>query len=388
MEFNNENRANNEEYVRMIVSFFLDLTESEIEAIQGEMGNILRSGTLILGPHTNAFESEFAAYCGTRHAVALNTATSALEILISAHDPVGKKVAVASNTNFATVAAIMRAGGQPVFMDMTADYFVPNLDILKYTVEKYGVQGVAWVHIGGIIAPDFQEVVEYCKSNGIFLIEDAAHAHGSAMNGVKAGAFAAGGAFSFFPTKVMTTMEGGMLTTDNDDLADYARSMRNQGKRGAAYGGLHSDLGNSWRMSEISAYMGLVQLAKLDDMIARRTNVVSEVSGKLKALDVPYCRTDHMDQASHYKFIVHLKEGQHYSEVKNSMREHGVACGGGVYEVPCHQQPIFENIPREKDELMTTETFCPRHICPPITSGTSAEDVAIINVALEAVLGQ
>lgn len=376
----------------MISPFNLNLTDSEISGLQQNLGDILRSGMLILGPHTKRFEAEYAEYVGTNHAVAVNSGTSALEILLTAADTKGKHVAVASNTNFASVAAIIRAGGEPVFMDMTAEYFVPDLDILKFTVDKYAVDGVLWVHIGGIINPDFLDVVEYCRQNSLFLIEDAAHAHGSALGGIKAGAFADGGAFSFFPTKVMTTMEGGMVTTDDADVAALARSLRNQGKRGGDYGGLHSDLGSSWRISEISACMGLVLLSKLDAMISHRADAVAQICptlDELGNLGVTYCRTDHMDQASNYKFIVKLPEAMEVEKVrviKAALREIGVECGGGVYDVPCHLQPIFQDIPRSTEELAITEALCPRQICPPITSGTTADDIATMKRALADVL--
>jgi perosamine synthetase len=370
-----------------IKPFYLDLDEPEIEAIQTEMGNILRRGELILGRHTAAFEAAFATYVGTKHAVSYNTATSALEVLCVLKGAKGKRVAVPSNTNFASVEAIIRAGGQPVYMEMTADYFTPNLEILKFTVEKYAVEGVMWVHMGGIIVPDFPEVVAYCKSKGIFLIEDAAHSHGSRLQGRSAGAFADGGAFSFFPTKVMTTMEGGMITTDNEDDANLAKSFRNQGKRHAAYGGLSYDHGNSWRISEIAAYIGLVQLAKLDKMVAIRQRAVDVVAARLKQLGVGYCDTAHMDQASQYKFIVRLPAGHTGEQVKKQLAERGVICGGGVYEVPCHLQPVFADVPTVKAELTATETWCPRHICPPITSGTTDADAARIATALAEVLG-
>ncbi|MBZ0093871.1 MAG: DegT/DnrJ/EryC1/StrS aminotransferase family protein [Sulfuricella sp.] len=369
-----------------IKPFYLDLSEGEIQDIQRVFGNILRSGQLILAKYTEQFEREFAAYIGCQYAVSMNTATSVLEVLCTLKGTRGKKVAVASNTNFASVAAIIRAGGQPVFMDMTEEHFVPNLDILRHTVEKYGVDGVMWVHIGGIIAPDFFEVVEYCNKNGLFLIEDAAHAHGSKMGGVSAGNFAGGGAFSFFPTKVMTTMEGGMLTTNSKDEADLAKSFRNQGKRHAAYGGLHYDLGSSWRISEIGAYLGLVQLAKLDQMVAVRNRAANLVAGTLKEIGVPYCDTSHMDQASQYKFIVRLPSHLSIDVVKKQLEARGVFCGGGVYEVPCHLQPVFADIAYDKEDLAVTENWCPRHICPPITSGTTDEDTSRICEALKEVL--
>lgn len=366
--------------------FYLDLSDREIEAIGDKLKSILRGGTLILGEYTRQFEAEFAHYVGTRHAVALNSGTSALEILLTARGAAGKRIAVPSNTNFASVAAIIRCGGQPVYMDMTAEHFVPDLEILRHSVEKYGIQGVVWVHIGGVIAPEFATVVEYCRQRNIFLIEDAAHAHGSKMRGVRAGAFADGGAFSFFPTKVMTTMEGGMITTDNDDDARLARSLRNQGKRDGDYGGLHYDLGSSWRISEIAAYIGLVQLSKLDRMIESRAHAAHAMARTLGEAGVGFVDTTHMERASQYKFIVRLPDGKVASKVKDVLKRDGVICGGGVYDVPCHLHPVFNNIPCDRDALAVTERWCPRHVCPPITSGLSDTQLAHMATALRRAL--
>jgi dTDP-4-amino-4,6-dideoxygalactose transaminase len=377
-----------EAQIKVLKPFYLDLTDAEIANIQNELGNVLRSGQLILGKHTDAFEAAYAKYVGTKYAVSFNTATSVLEVLCVVNGAKGKKVAVASNTNFASVEAIIRAGGEPVFIDMTFDYFVPNLDVLKHAVDKHGVQGVMWVHIGGIIAPDFAQVVDYCRSRGLFLIEDAAHAHGSWLGGKSAGAFADGGAFSFFPTKVMTTMEGGMLTTDNEEHAALAKSIRNQGKRHAAYGGLHYDHGNSWRISEIAAYIGLVQLAKLDKMTATRQAAVNIVAARMKQIGVGFCDTSHMDRASQYKFIIRLPDGLKLDDVKKASQDQGVICGGGVYEVPCHQQPVFADIRFDAAELKNTDEWCPRHVCPPITSGTTVEDAHRIADVLAGLLAR
>jgi dTDP-4-amino-4,6-dideoxygalactose transaminase len=373
----------------VIGPFYLDLTEREIGDIQRALGEILRSGVLILGKYTKEFEAEFARYVGTKYAIALNTCTSALEVLLTSKGVKGKRVAVPTNTNFATVAAVLRAGGIPVFLDMTKEYFVPNLDILRHTVEKNpDIAGVVWVHVGGVISPDFPQVVEFCRSRGLFLLEDCAHAHGSALGGVKAGNFADGGAFSFFPTKVMTTMEGGMITTNSKEEADLARSLRNQGKRDGDYGGLHYDLGSSWRMSEISAYMGLVMLNKLDEMVAKRQRAVDLLLPTIKALGLAYVDTSHMDQASHYKFIVVFNSGESLESLKQKLRAEGVLLGGGVYEVPCHRQPVFRHISFDPEDVRTAEEYCPRHICPPITSGLRDEDVEKIGSAMKRVFGE
>lgn len=368
----------------MIKPFYLDLTEQEIGDIQSKTGEILRSGNLILSQYTKEFENQFADYIGTKYAVSLNTCTSALEILFVSQGVSGKKVAVQTNTNFATVAAIIRAGGIPVFMDMDPDYFVPNLEILKSTIDRYPtIVGVAWVHIGGIIHPEFQEVADYCQSNNLFLIEDCAHAHGSQLNGIKAGNFADGGAFSFFPTKVMTTMEGGMLTTNNEEEAKLAKSIRNQGKRGGDFGGLHSDLGSSWRINEISAYMGLVQLKKLDTMLATRQAGVDGLIPTLEKNNIDYCSTSHMDQCAQYKFIIKYKNDESVESIKEKFKQDGVILGGGVYEVPCHLQPVFDNVSYDPEDVKVSETNCPKHICPPITSGTTDKDIAQIAKSIE-----
>jgi len=368
----------------MIKPFYLDLTEAEINDIQVKLGEILRSGTLILGKYTEEFESEFAKYVGTKYAVSLNSCTSALESLLMIKGAQGKQVAVPTNTNFATVAAIIRAGGIPIYMDIDPKYFVPNLDILQYTIEKYpDIVGVAWVHIGGIIAPDFEQVAEFCRAKKRFLIEDAAHSHGSKMAGIQSGNFGDGGAFSFFPTKVMTTMEGGMVTTNSLEDAKLIKSLRNQGKRAGNYGGLHQDLGNSWRMSEIEAYMGLVQLAKLDDMIAHRTKMVKAIIPTLKAKNIDYCDISHMQTASLYKFIVRFKNDCTIEELKDKFRQEGVILGGGVYDVPCHRQPVFEAVKFDINDVKMADKYCPKHVCLPITSGTTEDDVKIIIASVD-----
>jgi len=153
-----------------IKPFYFDLTENEITEIQNKLGEILTSGTLILGPYTKQFESEFADYIGCRHAVTVNSGTSALEILLRFNGANGKKIAVPTNTNFASVASIIEVGGTPIYMDMTKEYFTPNLQILKDTVDHYDISGVLWVHIGGIIAPDFYEVIDYCKQKELHTV--------------------------------------------------------------------------------------------------------------------------------------------------------------------------------------------------------------------------
>jgi perosamine synthetase len=253
-----------------IKPFLLDLTDEEIEAFGRGAADALRSGMLLLGEQTREFEAAFAAYVGTRFAIALSSGAAALEILLRIQGVEGRTVLVPTNTNFATAAAVLRAGGRVRYLDMDPATFAPTLAMVEDALDRLpgeDVAGLFWVHIGGVISPELPEVVAFCRRHGLFVFEDAAHAHGSALGGIKAGALADGAAFSFFPTKVMTTGEGGMITTDMPEVDELARSYRNQGKRGGAFGGLHHELGNSFRLTEVGAVLGRIQLGKLPTLL-------------------------------------------------------------------------------------------------------------------------
>lgn len=357
-----------------IKPFFFDLTEAEIAEFQEGAAQILRSGVLILGDYTARFEQAFAKFIGSKHAIGVNSGSTALEFLCRLKNVTGKRVLVPTNTNFATVAAIPRAGGIVQYLDMDPKTFAPTLAMVQAAFERHrDIAGILWVHIGGIISPEFPAVVSYCRSRGAFVVEDAAHAHGSQLGGVRSGKLADGAAFSFFPTKVMTTCEGGMITTESDEEDFLARSYRNQGKRGANYGGLHHDFGNSSRITELNALLGLIQLRKLPAMLDRRARVARAMTTVLDRAGLSYCSSAHMDVASFYKLIVLLPEGRSLEQVKKALADEGIVVGGGVYELPCHRQPVFAGI-CAGESYPGAERWCPNHICPPLTSGMTEDE--------------
>jgi dTDP-4-amino-4,6-dideoxygalactose transaminase len=208
-------------------------------------------------------------------------------------------------------------------------------------------------------------------------MEDAAHAHGSRIKGVTSGNLADAAAFSFFPTKVMTTCEGGMITTNSDEEDYLARSFRNQGKRGMNFGGLHHDFGNSSRITEPGALLGLIQLKKLDRMIQKRQAAYNVITKALDGAGLSYVSTAHMDAASQYKLIVHVPEGRNTEELKKRLNADGVLCGGGVYDLPCHKQPVFEGL-GGGGRYPGADRWCPNHLCPPLTSGMTEEDARYV----------
>ncbi len=364
---------------KIISPFFLDINTQEKRYLKNQFEKILTSGKLILDKFTEEFEYKFAKYVNTKYAICVNSGTTALEILLSYYiKKKMMKVAVPTNTNFATVASIIKAGGYPVYLDMTLKSYCSSYDELKKKFNKFKFKGVAWVHIGGVISKDFIKVVNFCKKKNIFLIEDCAHAHGSKYNNIHAGSFKDGGAFSFFPTKVMTTIEGGLISTNDIKLRDFAISMRNQGKGKAKFGCYHIDMGNSWRMSEISALMGILQLKKLNQMIKKRSDIYKIYTNSLKKTKIKFVSSEHMNSSSNYKFIIVCKNLNHLTKVKNELKKYNIITGGGVYELPCHKQPVFKKFNKFCENLTVAENFCPLQICLPLTSGMSQKQAKFV----------
>ena len=370
-----------------IKPFYFDITDEEIQQFLSESETILRSSRLILGPQTKDFEQAFAEYVGAKYAISVNSGSSGLEILLRLKNVAETTVLVPTNTNFATVASVIRAGGNVQYLDMDEQTFAPSLEMVKEAIAKSKSQedtkisGVLWVHIGGIISPEFSQVIDYCRQQGLFVLEDTAHAHGSQINGRQAGNLADGAAFSFFPTKVMTTFEGGMVTLNSEEEDYIARSLRNQGKRGMDFGGLHTDFGNSTRITEVGALLGRIQLAKLPEMLKKRQRAYELISTPLKEAGISFVSTEHMDVASHYKMIVHLPEGKTAQDAKTDLAKKGIFLGGTVYEIPCHQQPVFKDI-CPGQSFPRAERWCPNHICPPLTSGMTKAEAKYVGKTL------
>ena len=264
---------------------------SDQAEIAAAVTGMLASGALTLGPHTREFEAAFAAaHTGPRapspdgpHAVAVASGTAALTIALLALGVRGREVVVPANTFYATAAAVLQAGARPVFADVDAGTFALNATTTAAALTPRTAAVVA-VHIGGLIPPQIDELRALCDERGIALVEDAAHAHGATFDGRFAGSFGAVAAFSFYPTKVVTSGEGGMVLTFSEELAQEARIYRDQGK-GAFSANHHVRLGSAWRMSELHAATGLVHLRRMEEFIARRRAVAARYDKALADLD-------------------------------------------------------------------------------------------------------
>lgn len=360
--------------------------EEDIEIISEKFKGILRGESfLTMHKYGQEFEEKFARFIGTKYAVGCNSGTSALEMIFRALDVKGKDVILPSNTFIATANAILNAGGVPVFADCQDNMCLDAEDVRSRITER--TAAVCVVHIAGVVSRDVLELQKLCKEKNVYLVEDAAQAHGSTLGGVKAGSFGVAAGFSFFSTKVMTTGEGGMVTTNDAVLVERMKSLREFGKvKKGVYINNHVRMGYNWRLPEVASLMGLRQLKALPKFIERRQQIAKiydeELSGVV-ALSI--VRPDEPKGHNYFKYpvLVHVRDREKFHL---AMEAEGVQLSGYVYEIPLHKQPVF---PEYHDVwLPMTETVCAEHVCLPIFYSMTDEQVMIVVEAVKKVLGE
>lgn len=352
--------------------------------IAARIDECLQSGRLTLGENGAALESAFAELCGVRYAVAVNSGTSALEIILRALGVEGREVIVPTNTFFATVASVFHAGGLVRLADCDPESFALDVPSLRSMIGPE-TSAVVVVHIGGIITPQMHEIVNICSAAGVPLVEDAAHAQGCALSGRAAGSFGKAAAFSFYPTKVITSAEGGIIVTDDETVYREALIYRDQGKEGFTTN-YHVRLGYNWRMSEPHAIIGLAQLRRLEEFIERRQQIAGIYDAGLSGLGggVTAVKPPPGSHCNYYKYIVML-EGIDRADLKKVMREQfDVGLSGEVYDTPCHLQPVFASL--HTGPLPKAEHLCASHVCLPVSAKMTADDAQYVLQSLEAAI--
>jgi dTDP-4-amino-4,6-dideoxygalactose transaminase len=345
--------------------------ESSIESILSDIREILKSGLLAesapgaKSPHVKNFEKMFAEYVDTKEAIAVSCGTAALEIPLRHFGIKGGEVIVPTNTFIASANAVLYAGGKPVLADIDAKTLCIDPNDAQNRINSK-TRGIIVVHIGGLVCPQIRELQEICEDHRLFLIEDAAHAQGAAIDGKKAGSLGDVGSFSFFPTKVMTTCEGGMITTDNLDLARQARRMRNHGRDEKT--GLVVTLGYNWLMDEIRAVIGINQLRQLERFVERRNEIAKKYNEGLEKMEcVEPVFTPSNIRNSYYKYPVYLDEEIDVSKLTQFLRrEHHISLGN-IYYPPCHLMPLYKEMFGYKGgELPVSEQVLKRVITLPM----------------------
>ena len=349
--------------------------EEEVQAVD----KVLRSGMLTsglgAGPMVTEFEKNFAKFAGVKHAVAVNTGTAALHSAIVASGvKQGDEVILPSFTFVATAEAVVLAGAKPVFADINPETYNLSPSAVEKAVTK-NTKAILPVDLYGFSA-DMKPLREIAVKHGLALVEDAAQAHGATYDGKPAGAFADAACWSLYASKNITTGEGGVITTNNDQIAETLRMIRTHGEK-AKYSSLM--LGTNYRMSEMQAAIGNVQLQKLPSFVAkRRQNVqqLTKILEKSRRLVLPSESKDR--QHSWYLYTARLKDGSETERNRLVEALKKKEIGAEVYYInPVHQMPYYrENFGSAK--LPETDKASKQVFSLPIHPGVTEEQIGYI----------
>ena len=340
--------------------------------------DVLDSGMIADGEHVREFEAAFADYVGTDHAVATSSGTTALHAMFEAAGIGEGDVVVTSPFSFISSAnAIKHAGAEPVFADVDAETFNLDPEHTRELVERRDdITAIMPVHLYGLAA-DMDAFRELAAEFDLHLFEDAAQAHGATYDGEMVGSIGDAAAFSFYPTKNMTTGEGGMITTDDDAIAERARQVINHGRSGSYE---HEFVGYNFRMTNMQAAIGHDQLQRLPDWLARRRENAEQLTARLA--DVPHVETptrvDGRDHAFHQYTIV----TDHRDALQSSLDANGV--GYGVYyPMTIPDQPAYGRDSPVPVARRLTETVLSLPVHPYVTDDDIETVVDAVDAGVE-----
>jgi dTDP-4-amino-4,6-dideoxygalactose transaminase len=316
-------------------AFAIGFDERDRARLHALWDEVLDSGRWTEGPLVERLECDWERHLGAPACAFAGWSGAALAALDYAAVR-GEAVLCPSNTFMATPLAILAAGGRPVFVDCNREDLCASAADLERQAEIHHPRAAFVVHIGGHIAFEIEAVAELCRARGIFLIEDCAHAHGASWEGRRAGTWGDAGVYSLYATKTISTGEGGILTSSDPALIDFARAYRNYGKPDYKVHGL------GLRMSDFTAALGIVQLERLDEIVAWKNEVarrlLDPIFGSRVALPPGMV-------SGHYKYVV-------YEPIKRST--------GRVYDESCHR------ILGSDRELPNTDWVAANHSCVPL----------------------
>ncbi len=346
--------------------------DEEIEAVQ----KVLSSGALVQGKRVAELEARFAEYVGVKHAVAVGNGTLALWVALLAHDIGPNDEVITSPFSFIASANVaLYVGAKPIFVDIDPDTYTIDPDAVRAAITPR-TRAIVPVHLYGGMA-DMDALMEIAEEHHLVVIEDACQAHGAALHGKCAGSFGVGG-FSFYPTKNMTTTEGGILTTDDDIVADKAQLLRNHGQR-ERY--LHEAMGFNFRMTDVQGAIGCVQMDHLEEWTERRIANGNYLSAHLKGVTTPVVRPD--SRHVYHQYTIRVPAERRAGIVQ---RLAALGVGSAIhYPRPIHLQPIYQKM-GFTDRLPIAEQAAREVLSLPVHPSLSQSDLDRIVDAVHATL--
>ena len=349
---------------KMVNMVKTQIGDEEINAVV----EVLRSGMLAQGPKVAEFEKAFADYIGVKHAIAVSSGTTALHLaLLACGIKEGDEVITTPFSFIASANCAVYAGAVPVFADINPQTY--NIDVSKIADAITGkTRAIVPVHLYGLPA-NMEDILWLAHRHGIAVVEDAAQAHGAEIKGRKAGSFGDAACFSLYATKNMMTGEGGMITTNRDDVADRLKMLRQHGMR-VRY--QHEMLGYNFRMTDIAGAIGIAQLAKLEGFNRRRIENAVHLSSLLKDRYVVPFIPDGYQHVFH-QYTIRLPEKMDREALRARLKEAGFA-SEVYYPIPIHMQATFLG-EHGKGLFPVSEEAAQRVLSLPIHPAVEKEDL-------------
>ncbi len=350
---------------------YLDLSR-EFSELKDEWFSMIEEdgarGSWILGPNVHAFEEEVAAYVGTRHAIGLANGTDALLLALRGLGiGPGDEVITTPYTFFATSEVIDMVGAKPVFVDIEADSFNINPELVAQAVTDK-TRAILPVHLFGNPAR-MTELLGIADQHGIALVEDAAQAFGCEHQGRKSGSMGSAGCFSFYPTKVLGCYgDGGLLTTNDDALADHVRKLRNHGASAAFQ---HDEVGMNSRLDEIQAALLRIKLRSIDDNIAARQRVADHYDARLAEHGI-ICPARPADGS--HAFNLYTIRSEQRDAIRTALMEHGIG-NSTCYPAPLALQAVYKGLGYQAGDFPVAEQLGNEVVSLPVFPDMTAEQV-------------
>jgi len=326
-----------------------NITEAEKAAVM----QVMESGFLAQGPRTALFEERFAALCGVKHAIAVANGTCAIQVALLANGVgPGDEVITTPFTFMATANAILVTGAKPVFVDIDDRTFNINPELIEGAITPR-TKAIMPVHLYGQVC-DMDTIMASTEKHGLRLIEDACKSVMASYKGKYAGSFGTG-TFSFYATKNLMTGEGGMITTNDDEVAEKSRLIRSHGMKQRYY---HDTIGYNFRMMDLQAAIGLAQLERLEEMTARRRFNAAYLNQHIESVITPKVQ----EGCEHvwHQYTVRVNSGRKRDDAIRQLNEAGIDVGV-YYPVPVHKQRslagVIEEVPMPVAERMATEVL-------------------------------
>lgn len=353
---------------------FLELTRpcKDIHAdISSAMQRVFDSGWYVLGPETEAFEAEFATYCGVSHCIGVGNGLEALQLILRAMGiGPGDEVIVPAHTFIATWLAVSNVGATPVPVEINDRSFNIDADLIGAAITSR-TKAIIPVHLYGRPAR-MDHILAIAREHGLKVIEDAAQAHGALFKGKKAGSLGDAAAFSFYPGKNLGALgDGGAITTDDNVLADRLRCLRNYGSNDKY---VHTEIGHNSRLDELQAAILRVKLAQLDVWNRRRKEIAETYNEQLNGVDLVLPEISDDEESAWHLYVVRSSDRD---ELQKALAQHEI--GSLIhYPIPPYRQGAYRGTKMSKESFLTTGKVCKEILSLPIGPHLSSEQIDFV----------